>query len=279
MTEKALVLRAPVQDPTLVTTDDYETIQRVAKALVVSGFFQVTGDYEAGLAQVVVKVLAGKELGIPPVASVMGINLIKGKVSLSAHLMLAAAKRAGYDYRVHEAGNVADKSAWVNIDWFRGDTLIGKSGFSMEEAAQAKLLGKADSNWQTYPKDMLFWRAVSRGVRRYCPDATSGIAVYAPDELGKEADPETGEVVEIQDGGSKEAVEEVRSRKLKKAREHFHGLTADQKFDLQSMASELFGDAGPTKLTKVLNDAGYGSLDDVPSTAAKAVSLALEALR
>ena len=51
---------------------------------------------------------------------------------------------------------------------------------TMEDAKRAGLLGK--TSWQRYPEDMLFARALSRGARRFCPDALGG-AIYTPEEL------------------------------------------------------------------------------------------------
>jgi hypothetical protein len=42
---------------------------------------------------------------------------------------------------------------------------------------------------------MLFARAMSNGVRWYCPDVTNGNAVYTPEELGAEVD-EDGNVID-----------------------------------------------------------------------------------
>lgn len=189
----------------LITPDDFELTQRISKSLVASAFFQIAGNDERAVAQAVVKVMAGRELGIQPVAAMMGVNVIQGRVSLSAQLMLACAKRAGYSYEVHEA------EGWCEIDWFRDGKLLGKAGFHIDEAKAAGLV-KPGGNWTKYPKDMLFWRAVSRGVRRFCPDATAGMAVYAPDELGVEVDPESSNESGVQ--GSKQEQADVLRAKL-----------------------------------------------------------------
>ena len=42
---------------------------------------------------------------------------------------------------------------------------------------------------------MLFARAMSNGVRWYCPDVFAGMAVYTPDEMGADVDGE-GNVIE-----------------------------------------------------------------------------------
>lgn len=46
-----------------------------------------------------------------------------------------------------------------------------------------------------YPQNMLFARAISSGVRRYCPDVFNGNLVYVPEELGAQVD-EDGEIVQ-----------------------------------------------------------------------------------
>src|SRR5262245_17968685 len=51
--------------------------------------------------QMLVRMIAGAEMGIGPLASVSGIRMIKGNPTLGAHLMASAIKRSGrYDYEV-----------------------------------------------------------------------------------------------------------------------------------------------------------------------------------
>jgi len=137
--------------------------------------------------QAVVKVLAGQELGFGPVASMTGINIIKGRVTLSANLLAAAIKRSGrYTYRVVEL------SAQVcTLEFLEEGKLTGKETFTMEDAKRAGLQGE---NWTKYPKNMLFARAISNGAKFYCPDIFGG-PVYTPDELGAVIDGETGEMI------------------------------------------------------------------------------------
>ena len=78
------------------TTDLGETMQ-LGELLAKSGFFADS----RSAAQAVVKVFAGREIGFGPIASMTGVNIISGRISLSANLMAAAIKRSGrYDYRV-----------------------------------------------------------------------------------------------------------------------------------------------------------------------------------
>jgi len=158
----------------------------LGEALARSGYFS---DAKSA-AQAVVKVLAGQELGIGPIAAMTGINIIKGQVSVGANLLAATIKRDGrYNYRVIE------HSAEVcEIVFFEGKQEIGRSRFTMEDAKAAQLAG---DNWRKYPRNMLFARALSNGFRWYCPDAAGGTPVYTPEELGANVDGETGEVITV----------------------------------------------------------------------------------
>ena len=155
----------------------------VAKAFKASGLFPDL----ASEAQAFVKVMAGRELGIGPMASMMGVNVIQGKVTLSANLMAAQVKSSGtYNYLPREM------SAEVcRLEFFQNGDSIGVSEFSMEDAQRAGLV--RGTNWQKYPKAMLFARALSQGVRWYCPDVLSGSPAYVPEEMGASVT-EDGEV-------------------------------------------------------------------------------------
>jgi hypothetical protein len=161
----------------------------VGKVLAESGFFQDS----RGAAQAVAKILAGAELGFGPVASMTGVNIIKGRVTLSANLMAAAIKRhPHYTYRLRE--HSAERCV---IDFIESGEIVGESSFSMDDAKQAGLA--SSENYRKYPKNMLFSRAISNGAKWFCPDVFGGAPVYSPDELGAEVDGETGEVVSIPD--------------------------------------------------------------------------------
>ena len=192
----------------LIRQDDFEFMQKMSKAMIASAFFQVQGgtDSAQAVAQVVVKLMAGRELGIQPVAAMMGVNVIQGRVSLSAQLMLACAKRAGYSWEKHEA------DGWCALDWYNSTGKnIGRSKFTIEDAKAAGLV-KPGSNWTKYPKQMLFWRAAAIGVREFCPDSVSGMVIHTPEELGQDIDPEDSSPVMPQ--GSKEEQAEVMRAKL-----------------------------------------------------------------
>jgi hypothetical protein len=145
-------------------------------------------------AQAVVKVLAGREIGIPAIASMKGIHIIQGQPSIGAVLMGAIIKRSNrYNYRVTK---MTDEE--VTIEFFERDHAardwapIGVSSFSKSDAQKAQT-----KNMGAYPRNMLFARAMSNGARWYCPDVFAG-AIYTPDELGGHVDAETGEIIDAQ---------------------------------------------------------------------------------
>ena len=148
-------------------------LMQLGKVLAGSGYFADTKD----TAQAIVKVLAGQELGIGPIASMTGIYLVNGRVAIGANLMAAAVMRSGkYTYRVRKL----DESV-CEIAFFQGRDEIGVSTFTIADAKKAQT-----KNIDRFPRNMLFARAMSNGVRWYCPDVFS-TAVYTPEELGDDA--------------------------------------------------------------------------------------------
>ena len=159
----------------------------LGSVLVKSGYFKDAND----ASQAVVKVLAGREMGFGPIASMQGIHIIQGKPTTGANLLGASIKRSGrYNYRVAELTDTV-----AEIAFFEGSEEVGRSRFSMDDAKAAGLTGK--DNWRKFPRNMLFARALSNGARWYCPDVFSGVTPYTPEELGAEVDGETGDVIDV----------------------------------------------------------------------------------
>lgn len=147
-----------------------------------SGFF----DDVKSEAQAIVKVMAGAEMGVGPIAAMAGIHVIKGKVTVGANLIAAAIKRSGrYDYRVIEMSNTA-----CEIQFYEQGQKVGVSRFT---DADAKAAGTQNMN--RFPRNMLFARALSNGARWYTPDVFGG-PIYTPEEMGAQVD-EDGDVLEI----------------------------------------------------------------------------------
>lgn len=137
-------------------------------------------------AEAVVKILAGREFGLGPMAAMNGINVVDGKPTLSANLIAGQIKRhPSYDYAVlrrDETGCELQFFEFTSPGDSRTRTILGKISFEKKDAERAGLLGK--QNWKKYPRDMYFARCLTAGARTYCPDVLGGSPIYTAEELG-----------------------------------------------------------------------------------------------
>jgi hypothetical protein len=132
-------------------------------------------------------------MGFGPYASVNGIHIIQGKPTVSANLMAAAVKASGrYDYRVRQMDEDAVKIEFFQVVGGKLESL-GVSEFTQADAKKA-----GTQNIQKFARNMMFARAMSNGVRWYCPDVFMAGSVYTPEEMGATVDVETGEIIEVQ---------------------------------------------------------------------------------
>jgi hypothetical protein len=170
----------------LAVYQQFDAIKGAALALHESGFFS---DVKSE-AQAIVKVMAGAELGIPPFASMSGIHIVQGKPVLGSNVIATLVKNdPRYNYHIRQQTDEA-----CILEWFEHGAPQGQSTFTIQEAQRAGLTSK--NNWKTYPSDMLFARAISRGARRFAPGIFGGAPVYTPDEMGVDTD-EDGYIVEV----------------------------------------------------------------------------------
>lgn len=174
------------QDSSDPIIQSYDDLQNVAKAMVASGFFKDS----TKISQAVVKIMAGREIGIGPFGSMNGIHIIKDKAAFGANIMASKVKSsARYNYRVTEMKNTVCTIEFM--EHFNGSwQTIGTSSFSLEDAKKA-----GTQNLDKFPRNMLFARAMSNGVKWYCPDVMNGNTIYTPEELGAKVD-EDGNVID-----------------------------------------------------------------------------------
>lgn len=147
----------------------FQEIMSIGKAFAESGMF---ADIKSA-AQAVVKIQAGQELGIAPFAAMSGIHIIQGKPTVGAGIMAAKVKASGkYDYEV-----IKMDEKICSLDFYQGKKKLGNSTFTIEDAKKANT-----KNLDKFPKNMLFARAMSNGVRWYTPDIFTS-PVYTPEEM------------------------------------------------------------------------------------------------
>lgn len=152
--------------------DDY---QRWADALASSG------SYDGADARTLFPRIAhGAALDVDPITAAGNITISRGKPTFSASLLAALVeRRPDLDYRVIRADDEA-----AEIEFSRDGKVVGTASFTIAEARRAGLTKK--EVWQSYPSDLLFARAFSRGVRRFAPGLTTGSAAYTREELGED---------------------------------------------------------------------------------------------
>ena len=125
--------------------------------------------------QAVVKIMAGKELGMTPFQSMASIYIVNGKLALTSQAMSSLIKKTKkYDYKVIKLDETE-----CSIDFFQAEEKVGNSIFTFKDAAKAGLVNR--DVWKNYPKNMLFARALSNGARFYAPDAICGY--YTKEEV------------------------------------------------------------------------------------------------
>jgi hypothetical protein len=119
------------------------------------------------------------------------IYIVNGKPSMSANLMAARVKLSGkYRYEVlTKDESKCSIQFWELIeDWTADGKQIKKwvkpgppEVYTVELAKKAGLT--KNPVWTNHPMNMCFARAMSNGVKTYCPDLMNGVPLYTPDEM------------------------------------------------------------------------------------------------
>ena len=163
---------------------DLQEIFQLGEVFARSGAFADT----RSAAMAIVKILAGRELGFPAVASVVGIHIVEGKPVIGSHLLAAAIRSSGrYDFEILEH---TDQVCRLRFKRKLGDNwkdLEPVECLTLEEAVSKGWTvtgaGKSKPTWKKTPKNMLFARCISNGYRFHCPDLFSALGFYVEDEL------------------------------------------------------------------------------------------------
>jgi len=147
----------------------------LCEVFVKSGIFEDVKD----VAQAIVKVLAGREIGLTPLESMMNLYIVKNRVAASSKVISSLVKKSKvYDYKITKLDNEECNIEFVKYSAEGVAEVIGTSSFTIKDAARAGVVN--GTNWKNYPRNMLFARAITNGARWFCPDVYSG---YAEEEL------------------------------------------------------------------------------------------------
>lgn len=123
-------------------------------------------------------VMAGRELGLAPWASIRMLNIIEGKPVLTADGMVGLVRGSGKCER-WEMIESTDKLA--TFETSRKGEKAQRLSYTIDEAKLAGLTGK--HNWKTFPAAMLRARAQSALARLVYQDVLAG--VYSDDEAAE----------------------------------------------------------------------------------------------
>jgi hypothetical protein len=105
-------------------------------------------------------------------------HVIDGRPTMRADAMVARFCRNGGDYEITKW---TDKVCAIRFTWARnGKPKTFEYEFTMDDANRAKLV-KSGGAWEKTPKQMLFARCVSMGLRASVPELFAGC--YLPDEI------------------------------------------------------------------------------------------------
>jgi hypothetical protein len=168
---------APTGPGAVMSGEEFDQTWRLAQAFAASGMFPDAKQ----AAEAFTKVILGRSLGLSPAQAMMGLHVVKGRPQVAAVMLGRFLILHGYSYRIVEH---TDEVCRIEFRGHDGEVL-GESSFSMDDAKRAKLV-RGDSPWQTHPRNMLFARAMSNGVKWFAPDATGGVPVYHEGEIEQE---------------------------------------------------------------------------------------------
>lgn len=118
-------------------------------------------------------IVAGAEMGLPPMLALRSLSLVEGKIVLAADSQLALFKRAG------GRATFVELTVERAVLWLRhpnGDEHTEEWTRAM--AGAAEVLKK--DNWKKYPLAMMRSRAITAGLKSIGFEATAG--AYDPDE-------------------------------------------------------------------------------------------------
>lgn len=148
---------------------------QIAQSLAKSSF--VPASMKGSAENVTAAILAGRELGLQPMASLRSMDIIQGTPALRAHAMRGLIQSHGHSVQLVESsptrcvmrGRRRGEAEWQEVTW------------TIERAAQLGLTGK--DQWKRQPQTMLEARATGQICRLIASDAIHAMP-YASEELG-----------------------------------------------------------------------------------------------
>lgn len=158
-----------------------DEVGRVARAVIIAGLAPDSYkgvDDESTRAKIMIGIMKGAEIGLPPLTALANIAIINGRPSLwgdgAVALIQASGKVESWTERYEGEEGV---DGWTAICEIRrkgqSEPYTGK--FSWGEAKRARLTTKGP--WISYGPRMLMWRARTYAMRNGFADCLSGLSI------------------------------------------------------------------------------------------------------
>ena len=200
MNEQNTTALAPIKvtppQSILPTKGELEVIGLIARSVVGARGMAVPAaiDHPAKAAAIMI---AGFELGVPPMTALRHIFTVNGKTEPDAQLMagIVMAREPGSTIEVveqddeHCTARIVRPSHKINAEYT----------YYLADAKRAGLV-KSGNNWDKFPKDMMRWAAFKRLCRAYAADLINSIGIPVSEDLDVGGDIEDGGAYAVIDG-------------------------------------------------------------------------------
>jgi len=171
----------------LVFTGEMANQYNISDIFFRSGYFK---DIQK-VSQAMVKIQAGKELGLEPFASMQGLYIVVGRIMIAGNTIAGKIKaHPKYNYKVLQSDDEV-----CEVEFYEEGEVQGTHKFTYEKAKKIGLTKNAI--WQDYTSTMLFNRCISSGYKIFCPDIFN-YTVYtdADDNIGEEEPTTVNEAIQ-----------------------------------------------------------------------------------
>lgn len=184
-----------------LTRDLFEMDQRLARVFAMSGAFKELDDSKGDrLALAMTKIQIGRSWGIGPADAMQFIYFTNGRPAIQQELYAASMRQKGFDWDIDwqmTGTKCTGCTLWLKKD---GQPVLDRKGnpvsesFTKDDADGAMIWEKGQQirlsdkwNFKSWPKDMYFWRALSRLRKFHATDVLRGARTQ--EELEDEAPP------------------------------------------------------------------------------------------
>jgi hypothetical protein len=170
---------APVSSHRLPDTDvpsDFDVMMRMAEQLASADKF-LPDELAGKPGNVLALMLRARALNVPFAVACDELYIQRkgGKISQSARLVRALARRAGHRFYTLES----DSNHCVLLVQLAGEKSPRRVEFTMQDAHRMGLTNPEGNNkggqWDKQPANMLYARCTTRAVTRYCPEVILGM--------------------------------------------------------------------------------------------------------